>query len=75
MKKRSRMVIAISLILIAVFGLYIFQSQRYRDTYLPRTNVAGVDVGGKTEAQANQLLQKHFEQQRKNLTNNDSTTY
>jgi len=54
MKKRSRMVIAISVILIAVFGLYIFQSQRYRDTYLPRTNVAGVDVGGKTEAQANQ---------------------
>lgn len=64
MKKRSRMVIAISVILIAVFGLYIFQSQRYRDTYLPRTNVAGVDVGGKTEAQANQLLQKHFEQQK-----------
>ncbi|MFC6171422.1 L,D-transpeptidase family protein [Loigolactobacillus jiayinensis] len=64
MKKRSRMVIAIGVILIAVFGLYIFQSQHYRNTYLPRTNVAGVDVGGKTEAQANQLLQKHFKQQK-----------
>ncbi|MFD0897153.1 L,D-transpeptidase family protein [Loigolactobacillus binensis] len=64
MKNRSQLVIAFSVILIAVFGLYILQSQRYRDTYLPRTEVAGVDVGGKTEAQANQLLQKHFKQQK-----------
>ncbi|MFD1317786.1 L,D-transpeptidase family protein [Loigolactobacillus zhaoyuanensis] len=71
MKKRSRMVIAISVILIAVFGLYIFQSQRYRNTYLPRTDVAGVDVGGKTEAQANQLLQTHFKQQKFTLVEGD----
>lgn len=64
MQKRSRIVIAVSALVIIICGLYIALSHHYRNVYLPRTNVAGVNVGGKTAAQANQLLKTHFKRQK-----------
>ncbi|WP_125982593.1 L,D-transpeptidase family protein [Loigolactobacillus iwatensis] len=62
MKNRNR-ILAVSLVVVILLGIYIVKGMQYRNTFLPRTSVAGLSIGGKTTTQANTALKEHFHNQ------------
>lgn len=73
MAKQNRIKLIGIIVCLCLIGIYIVKGTQYKEKFLPRTTVAGINVGGQTTTEAEKNLAQHFNHQKVTLTENGKT--
>jgi hypothetical protein len=73
MTKQNRIKLIGIIVCLCLIGIYIVKGTQYKQKFLPRTTVAGINVGGQTTTEAEKTLAQHFNHQKVTLKEGSKT--
>lgn len=75
MNRKKKRIAMVAIIAFVLLGFYVIKSISYQTRFLPNTKIAGIDFTDKTIREANQILQKHYRNQKFHITENNQELF
>lgn len=73
MKLKKSLPVGLIVVLLGVVVFYFIMSVRYQNVFLPHTTYSGINISGKTPAEANTLLKKRLSSSKYKIVENQKT--